>query len=159
MPILTNSGRVAIAESIKAQPLHIAWGGGDGEWLEPPVEDSNATDLLDEIGRLTATSVEFVAPDAAGNVVVPGGIFAVSATPTNHLLITANFNFTDAPSAVIREMAVFVGSQMIGGLPAGQTYFVPSEVSDAGRMLHVENFAPIYRSPAIRESFQIVISF
>lgn len=159
MPILTNSGRVAIAESIKAQPLHVAWGGGDGDWLEPPVENIDATALLEEFGRLVATSVEFVTPNEEGNIVVPGGIFSVSATPTEHLLITANFEFSNAPSAVIREMAVFVGSETVGGLPVGQTYFVPAEISDPGRMLHVENFAPIYRSPAIRESFQIVISF
>lgn len=159
MPILTNSGRVAIAESIKAQPLHVAWGGGDGDWLEPPVENIEATALLEELGRLVATGVEFVTPDDDGNIVVPGGTFSVSATPTAHLLITANFEFSNAPSAVIREMGVFVGSEMIGGLPAGQTYFEPSQVSAPGRMLHVENFAPIYRSPAIRESFQIVISF
>lgn len=159
MPILTNSGRVAIAESIKAQPIHVAWGSGDGDWLEPPVENIDATALLNELGRLVATSVEFVTPDEAGNISVPGGTFAVSATPTEHLLITANFEFSNAPSAVIREMGVFTGTEIVGGLPAGQTYFLPAQISDAGRMLHVENFAPIYRSPAIRESFQIVISF
>ncbi|WP_353281933.1 hypothetical protein [Wolbachia endosymbiont (group B) of Horisme vitalbata] len=32
MSILTQSGRAAIAASIKEQPLHLAWGSGDANW-------------------------------------------------------------------------------------------------------------------------------
>ncbi|WP_341816342.1 hypothetical protein [Wolbachia endosymbiont (group A) of Nomada goodeniana] len=32
MPILTHSGRAAIAASIKEQSLHLAWGSGDSNW-------------------------------------------------------------------------------------------------------------------------------
>ncbi|MBS9529991.1 hypothetical protein INQ25_00990 [Wolbachia endosymbiont of Rhagoletis cerasi] len=32
MSILTQSGRAAIAASIKEQPIHLAWGSGDGNW-------------------------------------------------------------------------------------------------------------------------------
>lgn len=159
MPILTKSGRVVIAESIKLRPIHLAWGLGNGVWLTGPSEDPNATALMDEVGRRTANSVEFVVPDVAGAIVLPTGNFTVSATPTNSLLITTNFDFLDAQSSVIREYAVFVGSEMIAGLPGGQRYFVPAEVDDPGRMLYLENIVPIYRSPAIRESFQVVITF
>ncbi|MBA8758087.1 hypothetical protein HCR18_03300 [Wolbachia pipientis] len=32
MSILTQTGRAAIAASIKEQPIHLAWGSGDGNW-------------------------------------------------------------------------------------------------------------------------------
>ncbi|QEK90204.1 hypothetical protein [Wolbachia endosymbiont of Chrysomya megacephala] len=32
MSILTQSGRAAIAASIKEQPIHLAWGSGDANW-------------------------------------------------------------------------------------------------------------------------------
>ncbi|WP_253303077.1 hypothetical protein [Wolbachia endosymbiont of Phyllotreta cruciferae] len=32
MSILTESGRAAIAASIKEQPIHLAWGSGDANW-------------------------------------------------------------------------------------------------------------------------------
>ncbi|APR99016.1 hypothetical protein [Wolbachia endosymbiont of Folsomia candida] len=32
MSILTQSGRAAIAASIKEQPIHLAWGSGDSSW-------------------------------------------------------------------------------------------------------------------------------
>lgn len=32
MSILTQSGRAAIAASIKEQPIHLAWGSGDTSW-------------------------------------------------------------------------------------------------------------------------------
>nr|DAM52248.1 MAG TPA: baseplate protein [Caudoviricetes sp.] len=32
MAILTDSGRAAVANSIKAQPIHLAWGSGSVDW-------------------------------------------------------------------------------------------------------------------------------
>lgn len=159
MPILTKSGRVVIAESIALRAIHCAWGTGDGTWTVPPSEDSNATNLMAEVGRREASEVAFVVPDVAGDIVLPSGKYSRSVTPTNHLLVVTNFEFTDAQSSVIREMGIFVGSTMIGGLPGGQKYFVPAEVATPGRLLHIENFAPIFRSPAIRENFEVVITF
>lgn len=159
MPILTKSGRVVIAESISLRPIHLAWGTGDGAWETPPAEDADAVTVLNEIGRRTASSVSFVEPDEAGDIVLPTGTFIASATPTNHLLVVTNFEFTDAQSSIIRNVGIFVGSTMVGGLPEGQRYFVPAEVATPGRLMHLENIAPIFRSPAIRENFQIVISF
>ncbi len=159
MPILTNEGRVVIAESIALRSVHLAWGAGDGSWIVPPSEDAHAEALIDEIGRRTASEVSYVEPSPAGSITLPSGTYAVSATPTNHLYIVGNFDFSDAQSAVIREMAVFVGSAMVGGLPAGQKYFTPDQVITPGRMLHLEHFAPIFRSPSIRENFQVVITF
>lgn len=159
MAILTKSGRVVIAESIKARDIHIAWGLGDGAWTVPPSEDSEATELMDEVGRRAATEVSYVVPDVAGDIIQPSGRFSRSVTPTNHLYIATTFDFGDASSSEIRESAVFVGTELVGGLPPGQQYFPPSDVAAPGRLLHLENLAPIYRSPAIRESFEVIITF
>jgi len=159
MSILTKSGRVCIAESISLRAIHVAWGTGDGSWITPPSEDPNATALLAEVARRTADTVAFVVPDVDGAIVLPTGNFSLSGTPTNNLYIKTSFDFADASSTVIREVGIFIGSVMVTGLPGGQRYFPPGDVDDPGRLLHLENIEPIYRSPAIRESFESVITF
>lgn len=159
MPILTKSGRVVIAESIAARPVHLAWGTGDGAWVTPPSENINAEALLAEVGRRVASEVAFVVADTGGDIVLPTGKFSRSESPTNNLYIRTGFDFADASGEVIREIAVFVGSETDPELPDGQQYFEPADVLEPGRMLHVENLNAIYRSPAIRESFEVVITF
>jgi hypothetical protein len=160
MSILVDAGRVAIAESIALRPIHLAWGSGDGAWVTPPAESLAATALQTEIGRRTATEVAYVTPDPGGNIVLPNdAVFTRSVTPTNHLYVRTAFDFEDGLSEVIREIAIFVGTVTVGGLPPGQEYFTPAQVTGQGRMLSLENIGPIYRSPAIRESFEVVITF
>lgn len=161
MPILTKSGRVVIAESVAARPLHLAWGTGNGAWMtaaEVP-EDVNATALIAEIGRRIATEVAYVVPDVGGDIVLPSGTFLRSVTPTSNLYVRTSFDFADASSSVVREIAIFSNSTMQIGLPGGQQYFAPADVLTQGRLLHLEHLAPIFRSPAIRESFEVVITF
>lgn len=160
MAILTKSGRVVIAESIASRPVHIAWGTGDGSWTTPPGESIIATNLLNEVGRRLATVVGFVVPDVNGAIVMPNGTkFTLSGTPTSNLYVTAEFDFVDASSSVIREAAIMVGTEIVAGLPAGQKYFTPDQVTNPGRLLQIEYFEPIFRSPAVRETYQAVIEF
>lgn len=160
MSILTASGRIAIAESIKARPLHIAWGPGDGAWATPPAEDNNATGLVVELGRRLASSVAFVVPDPDGTIEIPGeGFFSETTTPTNRLLVVAQFGYAEEPTAVIRQTAVFVGTEVVAGLPAGQRYFVPGELQSPGRMLQLQNLVPVNRSAATRSRFENLIVF
>lgn len=160
MAIFTTKGREIIAESIAARPIHLAWGTGDGSWITPPSEPSSATALLNEVGRRLPTSVGYVVPDVAGTIILPSGNrYTVSGSPTNHLYLKFNFDYADAPSSVIRETAVFVGSTMISGLPGGQKYFLPAEVATPGKLMRLQYAAPIYRSPETQANFDIVISF
>ena len=159
MPILTQSGRVAVAESVAARPIHLAWGSGDGLWTTPPAENSSAVALLNELGRRAVTSVQYVVPDVAGAIILSNGSYSLSTPPTKSLLFTVNFDFVDAPGMVIREVGLFLGSTTDAGLPIGQRYFIPAEVTAPGRLLHLENIAPIFRSPSIRENFEIVLTF
>lgn len=159
MPILTNSGRVVIAESLLQRPFHLAWGLGNGAWTDPPSENPGATALQNEVGRRTADELAYVVADPAGDIILPTGRFARSLSPTNNILVSVRFDFSDAQSSVIREVGVFVGSVPVNGLPGGQKYFTPAQIANQGRLLHLENLAPIFRSPAIREGFEIVVTF
>lgn len=170
MAILTASGRTAIAQSIAAQPIHFAWGTGNASWDTTPVaEDVNAIGLVNEVGRRAATSVQYVNPSNTGDIIVPvfndasgstvSKRFVLSATPTPHLYMRFNFDFTDASASVIREIAVFVATQVKTGLPAGQLYFVPNDLQSAGTLLALEHLADaILRSPNSRQSFEFVLT-
>lgn len=160
MPVLTQSGRIALAKAMSEQVLHLAWGTGDGAWTtNVPAESTSAVALLNELGRRTVSEVAFVVPDAGGDITVPGGVFSRSVTPTNRLYVRTTFDYADESSAQIRECAIYADSVPIEGLPVGQKYFTPAQIEDEGRIVHLENFQPIYRSPAIRESFETVIVF
>lgn len=159
MPILTKSGRIVFAESVAGRSLHLAWGSGDGSWTTPPLEDSNATSLLAEIGRREIVDKGYVLPDVAGSIITPSGNFTASVSPTKYLYLKVGFDYLDAPASVIREVAVFAGSTFISDLPVGQRYFTPAQVATPGRLLHLEHMIPIIRSSTARENFEIVIEF
>lgn len=160
MAILTNSGRVAMAQSVKAQPIHLAWGSGSAAWDTTPVPESiTATALLAEIGRRAATYVQYCEPNEAGAIIVPTGRFSETATPTKHLYMRFAFDFTDAPTSTIRELAVFVGTQIAAGLPAGQMYFEPGQVTNPGTLLVIEHIQKFERSASVRQTFEFVVTF
>lgn len=170
MAILPRAGRAAIAAAIKDQPLHLAWGPGLASWGDnPPPENADATALISEIGRRKVTSAQYVVPDSGGDYEFVTGAdgsgnpitskFSISTEPTNRLLVSTRFDFSDAPSAVIRQFGLFVGTQTIAGLPPGQMYFTPGEIADPGRLLQLENCKPIYRSASTRELREFLIVF
>lgn len=164
MPILTQSGRVAIAEAISLRPLHLAWGSGDGAWLVPPAENNDATALQAEVGRRTVTTVEYVVPvldeEDPAEIEISTGRFNLAApgVKTNHLLLTTSFDFVDAVGAQIRELAIFAGTTLVAGLPPGQQYFTPAQVLEPGRLVYIEHIPPIFRSSVTRETFKLVIT-
>jgi len=161
MSILTLEGRATLAAAVKAMPLHLAWGAGDGAWTDTPAaESSKATALLSEIGRRTATIVEFVTPDAVGDIEISGaGKYSVSVAPTRNLYVSTKFDFADASAATIREIGLFTNTVVVGGLPVGQRYFTPAEIANDGQLLQLENIAAIVRSASTRETFDILIVF
>lgn len=160
MAILPVSGRAAIAASIKDQPLHLAWGTGNGLWTDPLPEDYNATALLAEVGRRAPLLVAFAVADPAGDYEINGvGKFSTTSTPTNRLLLVFKYDYADGGTSVIREFGVFVGTEFVAGLPVGQKYFTPAQVADGGYLLQLENRRPIFRTNMTRETFEILIEF
>ena len=161
MAILTTSGRAALAGAVKQQTLHLALGSGNPAWDANgfPPEPIAQTALLNEVGRRLVNEVQFVAADPEGEIVVPTGRYTISATPTNHLFIRVRFDFEDVPTAIVREQALFVGTVTAAGLPVGQRFFLPAEVTDPGILLVLQNSVPIVRQPSTRETFEFVVTF
>lgn len=217
MALLTQSGRTALAVSLKAQPLHLAWGTGDSAWestftqaftfqdeqiqlphaplksvsladvsdgfdvdtqtgiitrtnptlpdqvtvtytVAAPAESIQASTLLHEVGRKAVDEVTFCVGDENGLLVTPTGRFTATDTPTNQLYVHATFDFEDAANETIRELGIFIGTEVADSCPPGQRYFVPADLKDPGILLVLENTVPLIRTAATREAFSFVIT-
>lgn len=160
MAILTEAGRIAVAQYISEQPLHMGWGNGDPVWdTLPEPESPGLTQLVAEVGRRLATNVRFALPDSDGEIALPEGNFAVSPTPTKYLLLNFDFDYGDAVGQDIREHGIFVGTVTNAGVPPETPYLVPSQIDDPGRMLVVERVAKYPRTNSTRQRFTYVIQF
>lgn len=160
MAIITNSGRSAMASAIKDSTLHVAWGTGDETWDDTDHRESrNATELIAEIGRVLVKKAVFCLPDEAGDIIMQGARFAPSATPTPNLHIKADFDFSDGLGQTIRELGVFVNTSVVKGLPRGQRYFTPDNLTDKGVLLALDHITPMQRGVGAKVSFDFVISF
>jgi hypothetical protein len=160
MAILTNPGRSGIAQLVKDQNLHLAWGSGNPDWdATPALPDVNASSLIAEIGRRKSSDVRFCIPDPLGSIVVPNGTFSLSDVPTKYLYIRFSFAADDSPEGQIRELAVFWGTVPKVTVPEGQMYLLPADVLDFGNIISIEHVDKIERSPAIRQQFEIIIQF
>lgn len=160
MAVLQDDGRAALAEAVKARPIHLAWGSGLAAWDTEAVPAPNdASALVSEIGRRVATEVRFVVPDEDGEVSVVGGRYAFSATPTKWLLVRFVFDFNDAPASLLREVGIFLGTVVKPELPVGQRYFAPADIVDPGKLYALERFDKTTRSPSIRQTFEYVLPF
>ncbi|MGE4335652.1 MAG: hypothetical protein AB7E55_06725 [Pigmentiphaga sp.] len=158
MAVLAESGRLAAVSTLLEQPLHLAWGTGCPEWDTAPVTPSvDTTALVNEVGRRQATQAAYCRPDPQGEIRVPEGRFALSPEPTNHLFMRFLFDYADAPTATIREIAVFVGAVAKAGVPEGKAYLLPSEIEHPGMLLTVERISPLPRNKFIRHQFEQVV--
>ena len=127
--------------------------------VEHPPETIAQTALLREVGRRVVDEVHFVAADPEGEIVVPTGRYRLSTDPTNHLFIRVRFDFEDAATSVVREQGLFVGTQTDPGLPIGQKFFIPAQITAPGILLVLQHSVPIVRQPSTRETFEFVVTF
>jgi hypothetical protein len=161
MAILTTSGRTALAIAVAAQPLHLAWGSGDPAWDATPVpEPVSATALVAELGRRAASQVVFVTPDVDGSISVPNGRFSPVAAgqKSNNLYLRFNFDYTDADTSQVREVAIFVGTTIKPEVGGGQSYFLPADLLSPGTLLGLQRPPKIIRSGNTRQSFEFVLT-
>lgn len=164
-----------MAVAVAARPLHMAWGLGDETWddLDPLEWPSlvKATALLNEVGRRAPSVVGFATPDDNGSIVVPverratgdGGVevvtkrYAFSTEPTAYLYLRADFDYADAPVATLREVGIFMDTEVSADCPAGQLYFRPAELVSPGRLFAAQILdAPITRSPNRKIGIELV---
>lgn len=121
-------------------------------------ESLSSTGLLDEIGRRVIDEVSFCQADPDGFVVTPTGRFSKTDTPTNQLYFHCTFDFEDASDQTIRELGLFIGTEISDTCPPGQRYFLPSDLKDPGILLVLENTVPLIQTAATREAFSFVIT-
>lgn len=160
MAILTDSGRAAVATSILAQPIHLAWGNGDVAWdVSQAPESPSTSGLLAEVGRRKITQALYCKPDPAGELVVTEGRFTVSQTPTKYLYLRFAFDFADASDQTIRELAIFIGTVVKPTVPVNQDYLLPTDLESSGQMLVLEYIQKLVRSPQVRQQFEFVVQF
>lgn len=161
MAILTTSGRTALAIAVAAQPLHLAWGSGDAAWDTTPVaESTDSTALLAELGRRAAAEVKFVVPDIEGAISVPNGNFTAlpAGQSSNNIYLRFNFDYEDAPTSAIREVAVFLGTTIKDTVASGTLYFLPADLESAGTLMAIQHPNRINRSADTRQSFEFVLT-
>jgi hypothetical protein len=167
---LTNAGRAAIVKALKDRPIHLAWGTGLAEWdatdaVLPGL--TGRTELYNEIGRRAIASSAYVTPDEEGDIVIPITSetsevtevrYSIVTDPTPYLYLITKYDFKDAPNAVIRELGVFIDTVVSPGIPTGQKYVIPSEISDPGILLAMQCVKPaINRSPSVRQTIEFVL--
>lgn len=159
MTVLVNSGRASVAKAIKDQNIHLAWGSGNPAWdVTPEPVDVDDTALVAEVGRRKVTVASYCTPNPAGELIVESGRFTVSPTPTKYLYLKFNYDYEDAPTATIRETAIFIGTTVKNTVPLGQEYLEPEDILSPGIMLSLEH-TYLERSISIRQQFEFVIQF
>jgi len=161
MQILQQNGRKLLAKALRALPVHVAWGRGDGAWGQnPPATPSIQIGMLDEIGRRLATEVAYVVPatELDGEIELPGKRFYKrSAVPSEYVYVRATFSFEDAQGETVRECGVFFGTVAKADVPAGQRFLTPAQIENAGDVYSLEYRAAVLRSGTVKGHEEIVI--
>jgi len=164
MAVLSTSGRTAIAVALAERTLHLAWGTGNASWdTTPVVEDIDATTLTAEIGRAAVAAAGYAIPLEEGetptgdDIETPTGWWRLSQTPTNNLYLRIDFGYGTGAGSTIREVGLFADTTVIGGLPPGQVYFEPDEVTDQGILVALEHFPALVLTDFVRQVFEFVL--
>lgn len=158
---LVDDGRTAFAVSFLNETLHLAWGSGNEDWDDPgefpsgaPTPTVSDTELEDEIGRRVVTQASYVDPFVGGEISFPEGEFSISSSPTRRIYLKTSFLKTEEPTATIREVGLFMGTQTL----SVEDYLEPGDVTDPGRLVILYRFAGITRSSTRREVFEFVLT-
>jgi len=123
-----------------------------------PQMGSSEVALVDEVGRRSAASVEFVVPDPDGAIYTPGGSrWTISIEATRYLYVSVLFDFLEAADETIREVGIFVDGTRKAGVPEGQLYLTPDQVDSPGYLMLLDRFAGKTRSPSERQGFSYVL--
>ena len=161
MATLVTTGRAGLAASVAARDIFLGVGAGDSAWDSSgtPPEAISSASLMSPVGYRKAAQVSFVTPDAAGSISLPSGRYEMVGEQTNYLYLRFTLDFEDVSTATIRETGIFLDLVTDPALPAGQMFFLPSEVTDQGTLYLLEHVAAIIRTPATRETFEFVLTF
>lgn len=162
MATLTDSGRAALVESLLNENLYVGLATGLETWDDPETfqaESREITDITNAICFIKINDKQFVSANEQGSIILPQGRFEISNTPTPNMYLKASLNFTEAPTAIIREVAVFKDIQLKESVLPGQIFFTTADVQSHGHLIFIDRqTTPINRSAGRRETFEFVIT-
>lgn len=162
MATLTDSGRAALAEALKGENLYLGLSSGKVTWDSADTFEAETralTDITNAICFVKITDKQFVSSNNQGSIILPQGRFEISNVATPNLYLKASLNFTEATTAVIREVAVFKDIVLNNTVTEGQTFFDTSHVTSHGQLVFIDRqTSPINRSAGRRETFEFVIT-
>lgn len=161
MATLVTTGRAGLAASVAARSIFLGVGAGSSSWdaSGTPPEDINTAALMAPVGYRKAAQVSFVTPNTQGGIVLPSGRYEVSQSQTNYLYLRFTLDFENASTATIRETGILLDTVVATGLPVGQMFFTPAQVTNPGTLYLLEHVPAIIRTPATRETFEFVLTF
>ena len=154
-----NVGKTFLAAAAKDQAANIYIAIGNGltvsNWADttPSLTD---TALTDEVGRIKAAEVGYVAQDAQGTILTDLGTYSSSVTPTNYLYVRGVVPKTAAVGEYIREAGVF-GRCVPPVGAAASDFIAPGDMLDTGILMGVTRFSAFERTDSTSQTFEFVI--
>ena len=158
--VLAEIGHQELARSMKNNIFSLAWGTvaqGD-EWDVPPPVDLSAESLIAEVGRTKELVKEYVVQDENGAIEVGNQKWNISTTPTKYLYLKFVFSQSQNSGDDIYQAGLFINTVPVPG-KENETYLLPSDVQEPGKMLFIENMRVIHRNDVTKEIFEYIITF
>ncbi|WP_281978802.1 hypothetical protein [Pseudorhizobium flavum] len=142
--VLTTRGREVLAEVLSELPFVAALSAGDPAWdaqwaeANPPTPDLGATYILDLIGYVRPTIVDFVEPDPDGALVTEeGGVYSIATGVTRYVRVRVSVPANAFPGVYVREIGIFADPEFAEGVPAGKTVLEEGDVVAPGDLMHL----------------------
>lgn len=161
MAVFTIGGRELAAALFKAQPFFLAVGQGDAAWdggIVAPLATDTA--LVAPIGVTRLRDIQFVQPDDAGEIsMADASHWATTQDATRYLYLEFKLDLADAEPATLRENGIYHGTILDGAVPAGQFYIPLDQVTDLGKLIHVDRYNSIIRDGTLEQSFSFILTF
>lgn len=126
-------------------------------WYRVSLAMRHALEL--EKGRRLVTLQTYAVEDPHGSIIANGTKWSSTATPTRNMYLQFRFDADDAPTDIIYQLAIVMGTTPAAGVAPDKEYLLPSEIGNAGILFMAENVVPFARNPATREMFEYVITF
>jgi len=156
--VLTEIGHVDIATNMKNYTYWLAWGAVPEPWDAPPVENLELTQLEQEVGRVKEAFKEFVKPDENGAIEVNNQSWTISTEPTKFIYLKFIFEPEYNSNDTIYQLGLFSNTVPSAG-NEDKIYLLPSEISDTGKLMFIENIMVINRNDATKNIFEYIIAF
>lgn len=159
----TKAARIRMARLVKESgSVFLGLGAGQVGWGDnPPNTVPGATAMVAPLCYRKILVCEYAELDNVnGDIVMPNGDkYKITLTPTDTLYFRGVVELDEGAAFTYREMAVFFETTTQAGLPGGQLFFTPAQVTNPGTMVLIQNRTPVLRNAETRETFHAIATF